>query len=119
MTPALQKRLRVTTALAASLGLMLLMWLPVADPFPDIQLWYEDKWEHMLVYAVLTYLWFRAGLSPIRAALGAACWSVFLELGQLWFPYRSFDLFDIAANTVGCVLMLLILRRRPFDAVAA
>lgn len=119
MIPELQKYFRIATALAASLGVMLLMWMPVADPFPEIQLWYEDKWEHLLVYGILTYLWFRAGLSPIRAAVGVACWSIILEFGQLWFPYRSFDLFDIAANTLGCALMLLVLRRRSFSTVAA
>ncbi len=101
-------------AYSATLVVMLLMWLPVADPLPEIELWYEDKWEHLVVYGLLTWLWFRAGLAAPRAALVVGCCSIAFELGQLLVPYRSFDLLDLVANGVGCVLVMLLLRRTSF-----
>ncbi len=119
MNSAWRNRLDLALAVAASAGVLLLMWLPVVDPFPEIVLWYEDKWQHLLIYAVLTFLWIRAGLSPPVAALSVACWSAFLEAGQLLVPYRSFDLLDLLANGLGCLLVVLLLRGRRDRAIPA
>lgn len=92
---------RRVVAVLASLALMPLMWLPVIDPFPDLAFSYADKWQHALVYAVLTVLWFLAGMVPFMAAAVAAGWSLILECGQLALPYRGFEWLDLAANGVG------------------
>ncbi len=119
MRSALPKWCDLALAIAASAAVMLLMWLPVVDPFPEIVLWYEDKWQHMLTYALLTFLWFRAGLTPIKAALSTVVWSAFLEAGQTLVPYRSFDVLDLVANVLGCLLVLLLLRVRFYRVTTA
>lgn len=90
-------------AVLASLALVPLMWLPVIDPFPEVTLWYADKWQHALVYAALTGLWFLAGQGPVVAATVATGWSLILECGQLLLPYRGFEWLDLAANGVGAM----------------
>lgn len=100
----------MSIAVMASLGVVLLMWLPVVDPLPEIELWYEDKWQHALTYALLSGIWFIAGLRPAGAALLAAFLSVLLECGQYFIPYRGFELLDLAANFTGCLIAYASLR---------
>jgi VanZ family protein len=80
-----------------------------------------DKFAHIAIYFVLTFLLHRA-LRPntrsIRRALGysfllAATYGVAME-GLQWafFPERSFEIWDIVANISGSIAALLVSRKR-------
>lgn len=102
-------------ALALALGVMALMWLPVMDPFPELELWYEDKWEHLSIYFLLTSTLYwalpRRFYGAWAVALAVAAYSLVLETGQIFLPFRGFEWFDLLANTTGCVLSWLVFRR--------
>ena len=116
---ATARRGRRAIAVLASLTVLVLMWLPVADPLPEITLWYEDKWQHLLVYGALTTLWWWSGVDARMAAVGVAIWSLALESVQAVIPYRGFEVADLAANATGCLLAWMILRRHAHGRVAA
>lgn len=70
-----------------------------------------DKLAHVVIYAVLgALLWRaldRASWARIRwlAALGAAVlYGLSDEAHQLWVPGRHFDLIDLSADTLGAAL---------------
>ncbi len=100
-------------ALAASLVVALLMWLPLGEPQVLPTLWYEDKLQHVFVYLLLTLLW-AGGVALPRAAWGVLLISALLEAGQLAIPERAFEPADLAANGLGVLLAvgLCLARRR-------
>jgi len=67
-----------------------------------------DKWVHFGLFAVLLFLWrFQfpktAGYDYVLIAL-AAIYGLGVEVIQhYWIPNRSFDLFDVVADTIGGV----------------
>lgn len=99
---------RIAFSLLCSVAMLLLMWMPVSDPLPEIEFWYEDKWQHLLAYFLLTMIWYwaisRRWNRGVTVAIAVTCYSVFLESGQLFIPYRGFELLDLLANFLGCML---------------
>jgi len=73
----------------------------------------SDKVEHFGAYAVLAFLpaLHRRGLPLSAFLLGTVMLGVALEFGQIYSPGRSFDLWDMAADTAGaaagfCIALL-------------
>jgi len=64
-----------------------------------------DKVVHFIFYVILAYLLlsaFRKTKHPyVNSFICAFCFGCFIELVQYFIPYRSFDLKDIAADTIG------------------
>ncbi len=99
---------------------------------PDIQFWEFDKFAHIGVYGLLTFLACAAfatrsaggiGGIPFRwfVLIGAVLYGVAIECVQgAWIPQRYFDVFDILANALGSVAGALaygfFARRMDFQA---
>jgi hypothetical protein len=75
---------------------------------------YFDKWVHVGLFAVLIFLWrsaFGLNTSYYNGILlfAAVLYGLSVEFIQLnWVPNRSFDLFDLLADTIGSFLGLLL-----------
>ena len=93
--------------------------LPATGFFSQIP--YFDKWVHIGMFAILTYL-FGAALYKsfhynrrllIWTVVAGILYGVAMEFVQkYWTTGRSFDFADIIADTVGCLLAYLALRIR-------
>ncbi|HEX72879.1 MAG TPA: VanZ family protein [Candidatus Hydrogenedentes bacterium] len=91
---------------------------PLED-FPEVETPGADKAVHMALYGGLTVivsLGLRRSGRPVRPAVQffapivfAAIYGVSDELHQILVPTRSFDLWDVVANTAGAVLAQCIL----------
>ena len=75
----------------------------------------SDKILHLSVYATMM-LWFgqiaRKGSYPLLVASGLIVLGVLLEFLQGLTGYRTFEYLDMAANTLGVILGLLIVQTR-------
>ncbi len=99
--------------------ILILICLP-GSKIPTVETWlndiYFDKWVHGGLFAILTFLFIypvtRLSLSwqvkkhtAIKIAIAAFVWGLTTELIQKYFiPERSFDIFDLAADTVGILV---------------
>lgn len=77
---------------------------------------YGDKIAHAVLYGILAYLlnyglngkrWFRIEIGTLLVMSFAFA----EEVSQLYFPSRSFDLGDIAADVIGIVGAAMIYRK--------
>ena len=100
-------------------GLILLVVYLSLTPTPvDLPLEKGDKLSHVLAYLVL--MWWFANLYP--SAHHRICWAagfvllgIVLEFLQRWTGYRSFELADMVAGTLGVALgWILAPPRLPF-----
>ena len=94
--------------------------LPDRDWFAIIQL---DKWIHIGLFSVMVVLWTLPMLGRpfseqlkhqiIYISIGWLIYGIAMELVQHYFiANRSFDLGDIAADAVGCLLAVLFVNKR-------
>jgi hypothetical protein len=99
--------------------ILILICLP-GSKLPTVETWlndiYFDKWIHTGLFAVLVLLFIypvsKLALSrdvkkntAIKIAIAACTWGLTTELIQKFFiPDRSFDLFDLAADSLGVLL---------------
>jgi VanZ family protein len=73
-----------------------------------------DKWVHTGLFAVLLFLWntsFNKGIKffEFYLLLFAVLFGLSVEIIQReWIPNRSFDLYDLAADTLGSIIGLVI-----------
>ncbi len=83
-----------------------IVWLSLTPSPPQLDVTHIDKLEHFLAYAVLMF-WFAMAYPGTKARLAyGAGWialGVALEFAQEATGSRSFDLADMAANTLGVV----------------
>ena len=95
---------------------LVLISLPGSD-IPTVETWlndiYFDKWVHIGLFAVLTFLFIypvtKLGLTlpvkkntAIKIAIAACVWGLTTEFIQKFFiPDRSFDIFDLVADSFG------------------
>lgn len=77
---------------------------------------YSDKIEHAVAYGVLGFLTWRAlniaaqKWQQIIITIGiAAIYGLSDEIHQLFVPGRSFDLLDLAADTLGAAIAVITL----------
>lgn len=93
------------------LGMAILVWLYVTPRPPELGIEQGDKLQHLSAYAVLAF-WFaqlardRAGRWRVALSLGG--FGVAMEFVQLATGYRTFSVADMAANTAGVALGLLL-----------
>ncbi len=97
-----------------------IVWLSLTPAPPTLDFEESDKLGHFLGYGMLM-VWF-SWLYPARPtrigyAAGFIAMGVALELAQRALGYRTYEVFDMFANTLGVVLgwaaALLLPRPRP------
>jgi len=90
----------------------------------------QDKWIHAAAYAVMAFLFWqvgkmwmlRAGLKhwnilAVIAVLFCSLYGMTDEWHQSFVAGRDASVFDWLADTVGALLMIIILRKREFASV--
>jgi VanZ family protein len=84
-----------------------IVWLSLTPAPPEVGISEGDKIGHFLAYGVLMF-WFAQLYSGRRIriafALAFIAIGVGLEFIQAQLGYRSYDVFDMGANTVGVLL---------------
>jgi VanZ family protein len=84
--------------------------LPKTGWFTDIQL---DKWVHIGLFAVLVFLFCSAFNSVSKriwiVLVAAVAYGFIVEVVQKnWVSNRSFDLYDVLADTAGSIIGLVV-----------
>jgi VanZ family protein len=87
--------------------------LPKTGWFTDIQL---DKWVHIGLFAVLVFLFCSAFNSVSKriwiVLVAAVAYGFIVEVVQKnWVSNRSFDLYDVLADTAGSIIGLVVCLR--------
>lgn len=99
-------RLRAAWLTAAWVLVAAIIYLSVTPRPPDIPFDEGDKLGHLLAYGT-TMLWF-AQIYERRARWGAILGLVVLGVGlefvQRWTGYRTFDVWDMAADAAGVLI---------------
>jgi VanZ family protein len=88
----------------------IVIYLSVTSRPPEIPFDEGDKYGHMLAYGALM-LWFAQLYDRGErwiAMLALIALGVALEFVQRWTGYRTFDLWDMAADTAGVVIGLVL-----------
>ena len=100
-------------AVVWTLLIFLLCFLPAED-IPEVQVPFADKWVHLVLFGVFSFLWLSAVKRvtlPIFALVLAASivlgWLVEVIQGQLPSLHRSQDMMDTLADAVGGFLGVL------------
>lgn len=114
-----KKKLILIIALVYFIITVMLLTLPGSD-FPKedfLTKIYFDKWVHIGMFTLLVFLWnwwLTGGKQPasfkrfIIAGTAAFIYGILMEFVQkYWIPGRSFDITDMIADGVGCVMGLL------------
>jgi hypothetical protein len=96
---------------------LILLVMPGSDvpTFPFLDLIYFDKWVHIGIFAVLTFLWSFPFLKSnvhiqkafLLIAIASIGYGVLMEYVQRYFAVgRDFDVFDMLADAVGSMVAL-------------
>lgn len=96
-----------------------------SEELPDLNMWEPDKVFHAICYAILTGLVFlllkahkshkKVLNSVINAGFICILYGFCIECIQLWLPTRSFDIYDVIADVLGCIVavaVVLVISRR-------
>lgn len=68
---------------------------------------------HALAYFITSFFGFLAYTPKKKMIIVVLIiYSTFLELCQIYIPYRSFNTLDIAANMVGIILVMLLFSKK-------
>jgi len=84
-----------------------IVWLSLTPSPPGIDLQHSDKLGHLAGYGLLMFWFSQVYLqtkSRIAYAAGFIAMGIALELLQGLLGYRTYDLFDVLANTLGVLL---------------
>ncbi len=85
---------------------------------------YFDKWIHVILLSVMIFFWclpffYRDSIKLsttkllLWIAVGFFGYGILMEFIQHYFiPHRSFDVGDIAADAVGCLIGFIMARRQ-------
>lgn len=106
---------RYPLALLVAVAIVLLSLLPIPDMKVDVHVPLADKWTHMVMYGVLTFIiWFEYRRSHkqwnalklmLLAFLAPIAFGGLLELAQAYLTTcRSGEWMDFAANSIGVCL---------------
>jgi len=84
-----------------------IVWLSLTPSPPQVDVQFGDKIGHFGAYGLLM-LWFCLLYSSrntrTRYAAAFIAMGIGLEFVQGWLGYRTFDVMDMAANTIGVLL---------------
>ena len=84
-----------------------IVWLSLTPSPPRVEVEYSDKLGHLAAYGLLMF-WFTR--LYVRREARIACAALFVVMGivleflQGYLGYRTYDMLDMAANTVGVLL---------------
>ena len=84
-----------------------IVWLSLTPSPPEVDLAHGDKLGHFAAYGLLMFwfaLLYRERKARIAYALGFIAMGVALEFAQGQLGYRTYDVFDMYANTLGVLL---------------
>lgn len=85
-----------------------------SNTFPKISFWQNlgpDKLLHAFMFFIASSLALFSGWSRMKSAVIWICAGVLLEYYQFYFTTdRSFDWFDVAADSIGVVLFFSLFR---------
>ena len=97
------------------------------ENIPKIEINYSDKIFHFLAYGMLTLLWFSAFFYNFRiiekkaitysAIFSIMCGLIIEVLQDKLTVYRSLDVYDIVANTLGVIFGVLVVVIKKHDDV--
>ncbi len=79
-------------------------WLSLAPSLPPVELAYGDKLGHLAAYGLLMFWFAQLYAARVFYAAGFVLMGAALELLQAQTGYRSYEVLDMAANTVGVLL---------------
>ncbi len=107
-----------TVLLIYSITLILLSSLPQS---PSPKSVYFDKFQHFGAYALMTFILYLAlqfqnrvlllkNNSALFAAVLAFSFGFLMEIQQLFLASRTFNKYDLLANVLGSILMILIIK---------
>jgi len=84
-----------------------IVWLSLTPSPPQVDVQFGDKIGHFGAYGLLM-LWFcllySSASTRTRHAAAFIAMGIGLEFVQGWLGYRTFDVMDMAANTIGVLL---------------
>ncbi len=120
------KFLRFIPAVAWFIMSLVLLCLPGSKipKYPFLSLIHADKWVHIGMFGILCFLFNRAFSKIILAqsnlkkhflavTLAGIAYGTIMEFVQkYWIPNRSFELLDILADSIGCLLAWAYCRRK-------
>lgn len=88
-----------------------IVWLSLTPSPPTVDFAESDKVGHFIAYGVLMFwfsmLYFKRASRAAYAA-GFIAMGVGLEFVQGWLGYRTYEVFDMVANTIGVLLGLAL-----------
>jgi VanZ family protein len=94
---------------------LIILSLISLDGMPSLGSSFDDKIYHVVAYTGLALLWvfyfkpFRTKYIPFIVCVTAAFLGFVLELLQFFVnPNRSYDTFDLIANTIGAIIGMFI-----------
>ncbi len=88
-------------------------------PPPKVEIPFVDKFIHLIEYGILGFLFYRALRASrlakqvfILAIIFSILYALSDEIHQLFVPGREFDLWDLAADSLGAILIAIYLKRK-------
>jgi VanZ family protein len=97
-----------------------IVWLSLTPAMPDLDIEHGDKLGHFAAYGLLMFWFSQLYLqrkARIAYAMGFVAMGIGLEFMQGQLGYRSYEVFDMYANTLGVLLgwaAALIMRKPLF-----
>jgi VanZ family protein len=79
-------------------------WLSLAPSLPPVELAHGDKLGHLAAYGLLMFWFAQLYAARVFYAAGFVAMGVALEFLQAQTGYRSYEVLDMAANTLGVLL---------------
>ncbi len=107
------KKIKITIAILITVGIAILSLIKLGAP--PIQVKNGDKIQHCIAYFTLSFAWMYALVTNKRSLIVIVILCVFygiiIEVLQMTMTeYRSGELLDVFANTLGVLLALAIFR---------
>jgi len=96
---------------------IILILATVPDDGVELDVAYEDKIKHIFAFIVLSFLLNKASSTiahRVRNMVALFLFGCFIELIQLFLPYREASVFDIYADLTGILIFQLMLSAYRF-----
>jgi VanZ family protein len=81
-----------------------IVWLSLTPALPEVDIAHSDKLGHFAGYGLLMFWFSQLYLQRAAYAAGFIAMGVGLELLQGHLGYRTYEVFDMYANTLGVLL---------------
>jgi VanZ family protein len=81
-----------------------IVWLSLTPAPPEVDIEDGDKLGHLAGYGATMFWFAQLYARRVLCAGGFVAMGVGLEFVQGWLGYRSFELYDMLANTLGVLL---------------